>query len=344
MIELLHKLTETLEKESELKSFVQAEILETLYTKNTQNFKNKESFPFYQFTLGSPNPEAPVLFVVGGVHGLERIGAQLAWSFLKTTCDRLLWDDSLKLLLEKIRIVVLPLVNPYGYHHFTRANEQGVDLMRNSPIKAIDQVPFLAGGQTLSRHLPWYQGNPELPEKEIQLIVKAFEKNVLTSKKIIALDFHSGFGMKDRLWFPYSYKLEPFEYLAELEALTYLFEQAYPYHVYTIEPQSKGYLINGDLWDYLLKIYLAQNSEGVFIPLTLEMGSWSWVKKNPLQLFSKHGAFNPIKEHRQKRTYRRHHLMFDFMLRALFSNSFWSELSVIEKNQHHTKALKKWYT
>ncbi len=124
--------------------------------------------------------------------------------------------------------------------------------------------------------------------------------------------------MRDRLWFPFSNTVRPFDHLAEMHALTHLLEQTHPYHIYQIEPQSKGYLLNGDMWDYLYLDYISKN-KGVFIPLTLEMGSWSWVRKNPLQIFSRDGVFNPIKEHRVKRTYRRHHLLFDFLLKASYS-------------------------
>jgi hypothetical protein len=46
------------------------------------------------------------------------------------------------------------------------------------------------------------------------------------------------------------------------------------------------------------------------------MGSWLWVKKNPRQLFSRHGIFNPLIEHRRQRVLRRHLAWLDFMTRA----------------------------
>ena len=336
MIDLLTKLSNNIQKESELKKYVRVDTLGNV------NYEN-QSWPFYKFTLGSENPNSAVFFIVGGVHGLERIGAQLAWSFLKTTIDRIMWDRSLRNILEEIRIVVLPLVNPYGYEKFTRSNGNGVDLMRNSPIEALDKAPYLLGGQRKSSKIPWFQGTKNKLEIENQYILKTFTTEVQQSNTVVSLDFHSGFGLKDRLWFPYSYKKEPFQNLAELHALTQCFEQSYPYHIYLIEPQSNGYLLNGDMWDYLYIEYLKNNPNGVFIPLTLEMGSWNWVKKNPLQIFSKHGAFNPIKEHRIKRTYRRHHLMLDFMMRALYSKNIWSSLDSEIKQKHEYFGNERWY-
>ncbi len=336
MLGELEKLLNLINREEFLKKNIRA------YSAAEISYSDK-TFPFYTFSVGSTDPTSPVLFITGGVHGLERIGSQLAWSLLKSTLDRLLWDESLRLLFTKIRLVVVPLVNPYGYENYRRSNGNGVDLMRNSPVNATEKVPFLLGGHYHSSSLPWYRGVPNRLELENEALTSVFKNEVARSSCVIAVDFHSGFGMKDRLWFPYSFTKKPFDNLAEMHALSHLFEQTHPYHIYQIEPQSEGYLLNGDMWDYLYLNYLQTNKTGVFLPMTLEMGSWSWVRKNPLQLFSKHGAFNPIKEHRTKRTYRRHNLLFDFLLKAIYSNKIWSQLDPQFKQKHHDSGLNKWY-
>ncbi len=305
----------------------------------------KQKWPLLSFQIGSQKPDDPVFFLIGGVHGLEKIGAELCWTFLKTTVDRLLWDASLHEILKKIRIVFVPLLNPYGYYTHHRSNQNGVDLMRNSPIDAVEKTPYLLGGHRVSNKIPWYRGAlGQEPEVEIQFLMNEFEKYCAQSRCVVSIDFHSGFGMKDRLWFPYSYKREPFENLGELTALVSLFETTYPYHIYKIEPQSEGYLLNGDVWDHLYIRFKSIQPESVFLPFTLEMGSWTWVRKNPLQLFSRHGAFNPMKEHRQKRTYRRHHLLFDFILRALFSFENWAVLDNTQKLKFTQRAQDLWYS
>lgn len=332
----LKKLSVEVEKHDELKTLVRAD-------ESTIVKYKKSEYPIFTYTIGSQEPTAPVLFITGGVHGLERVGAQLAWSFLKTTIDRLKWDESLRALLQKIRIVVVPLVNPVGFYHYKRSNGNNVDLMRNSPIDAVDKTPYLLGGHRLSPHLPWYRGRVDQLEIENRTVQKMFEKEAAQSKFVISIDFHSGFGMKDRLWFPFSYSKKPFDFLAETFALTELFEQSYPYHIYQIEPQSEGYLLSGDLWDYLFLNYRKQNQNGLFIPLTLEMGSWNWVRKNPLQLFSRQGVFNPIKEHRLKRTYRRHYLLLDFVQRALYSHESWLHQHQDIRLKKLNQGLKRWY-
>ena len=57
--------------------------------------------------------------------------------------------------------------------------------------------------------------------------------------------------------------------------------------------------------------------------MTLELGSWLWIRKNPQQIFSRHGIFNPIKAHRIKRVLRRHADLLDFLTRAAYAAPGW---------------------
>lgn len=336
MLDDLKKLCTMIENDEILKKIVSFDTITQISYKN-------ESYPIFSFTIGSKVPEHPVLFITGGVHGLERIGAQLAWSLLKTTLDRLTWDKSLQDLFSKMRLVFVPLVNPVGYYKFKRCNGNNVDLMRNSPVRATEKTPFLLSGQSYSKILPWYQGDQNVLEKENKALFEEFFKSCEKSKCVISIDFHSGFGMKDRLWFPFSYTKKPFDFLPEMKAFSKLFEDTHPYHVYKIEPQSEGYLINGDIWDYFFLELRKINPEAIYLPLTLEMGSWNWVRKNPLQLFSKQGIFNPVKKHRLKRTYRRHNLLFDFLLKAIYSHPVWSSLDTDDREKFLSLAMESWY-
>lgn len=335
MQEDLEHLVSLISQEKKLKPLASHEILLSFQHRGQQ-------FQMDSFVLGTTEPTAPCFFVVGGVHGLERIGAQLCLSLLRSSIERLIWDQTLLPLLERIRIVFVPLVNPVGYYRSTRSNGNGVDLMRNAPVEAQEKVPFLLGGHRFSNILPWYRGEAGKLEAEAQALMDKFHKECSHSSCVVSMDFHSGFGLKDRLWFPYSKTRKPFENLPEMHAFTQLFEQTHPYHIYQIEPQGHGYLLHGDLWDHLYKEFLA-NQNSIFLPFTLEMGSWSWVKKNPWQLISKDGLFNPVKEHRVKRTYRRHHILFDFVLRALYSHQVWSQLSPTSRHKHQGLAMERWY-
>jgi hypothetical protein len=290
------------------------------------------TFAVQAITLGNPSPEVPAIGFFGGVHGLERIGAEVVMAYLEHLVQRLRWDRLLHQQLEGLRMVFMPLVNPGGLWLGTRANPQGIDLMRNAPVQALEPVPWLIGGQRISATLPWYRGPEHAPmAAEAQALVQVVQDELLGRPFSLAIDCHSGFGSQDRLWFPYAHTRRPIEHLAEVYSLHQLFAQAHAHHRYVFEPQSLQYLAHGDLWDHLYLQALqrppitpgAAASEPVFLPLTLEMGSWLWVRKNPRQLFSRHGIFNPLIEHRRQRVLRRHMSLLDFMARAAHSHANW---------------------
>lgn len=302
------------------------------------------SFPIYKISFGSEDPSVPVLGLIGGVHGLERIGAQVCVALFQTLTQLVLWDSTMRKSLEKFRIFFIPTVNPIGIYKHRRANPRGVDLMRNAPVEAPQPPVFLVGGHRLSPKLPWFRGEEHQMEVESQALVDAVRAETFGSSRVITVDFHSGFGLVDRLWFPYAKTADPYPDLHYMHAFKELLDRTYPHHFYQVEPQSKSYTTHGDLWDYLYDEYREISSQNrVYLPLTLEMGSWMWVKKNPFQIFSSHGPFNPIKHHRFKRVLRRHNTLFEFLMRSLQASEVWTNLSEDQIHKHHERGMKLWY-
>ena len=279
--------------------------------------------PIHAFRFGTTAPGAPVLLVTGGVHGLERIGTAVATAFLTTLVARHAWDAVLHDALARCRLIVVPLLNPVGMGRGQRANGNGVDLMRNAPVTdALGGTP-LVGGQRISPRLPWFMGRPGAPmEPEAAALVGLVERELFGAPFAIALDCHSGFGFVDRLWYPYARTREAPPDLHAIDTLARLLDASLPNHVYRVEQTAQAYTIRGDLWDYLYDRRRAHGA-GTLLPLTLEMGSWTWVRKNPVQLLSSLGRFNPIKPHRVRRTLRRHLPLLDFLLHAVASHRAW---------------------
>ncbi|MFZ2451118.1 MAG: M14 family zinc carboxypeptidase [Methylovulum miyakonense] len=302
-------------------------------------------FPIYSLTLGTTKPDVPVLAFFGGVHGLEKIGSEVILSYLQTILQLLDWDEELLHRLENSRLVFVPIVNPVGVYLGRRSNGNCVDLMRNSPIEGEGVgAKKIYSGQRMTRYLPWFRGDLDKMEKESLALCKVVGDQLFSSPLSIALDLHSGFGIKDRLWFPYASRQTPFTYIPQALALKELFDRCYQNHVYKIEPMSQEYVINGDLWDFLFDQFVSQFGEKkLFLPLTLEMGSWLWLRKNPMHLFYRHGLFHPMLPHRQQRVLRRHFVLFDFLHRSLLYPSAWAQLTPEQKtvNQHKAEAL--WY-
>ncbi len=176
-------------------------------------------------------------------------------------------------------------------------------------------------------------------EPESTALCRVVEDELLSRPFAIAVDCHSGFGLHDRIWFPFAHTARPIEHLPEIHALCETMDETLLHHRYVIEPQSRQYLAHGDLWDHL---YLKTRPGAVFLPLTLEMGSWLWVRKNPRQLFSRHGLFNPMIEHRQQRVLRRHLVWLDFITRAACSQARWLPKGA-ERHRQRELALARWY-
>ncbi len=279
-----------------------------------------EGLPIHAFRFGSRDRTVPAVLVVGGVHGIERIGTDVATAYLTTLLARLAWDRLLAHSLEYCRILVVPLLNPVGMSRGQRANGNGVDLMRNAPASDDHVATPLLGGQRISARLPWYAGSGWEPES--RALVDLVERELFDARCAIAVDLHSGFGTIDRLWYPYARTREPIADLCAIESLTALLDDTLPNHIYRIEQTAQAYTIRGDLWDYLYDRRRAAGA-GLLVPLTLEMGSWAWVRKNPLQGLTNAGRFNPLAPHRHRRILRRHLPLLDFLFHAAASHAAW---------------------
>jgi Zinc carboxypeptidase len=316
-----------------IKDFAKVEIIGESQEQNLR-------LPIHKITFGNPAKDAPVLGLIGGVHGLERIGSQVCLALLHSLSQLYLWDESIKLNLQKVRVFFIPVVNPIGILRKRRSNPRGVDIMRNAPVDADDEVPYLLGGHRLSNLLPWYRGHHVEPETKA--LMDAVKSEVADAKVSIVVDFHSGFGIQDQIWFPYAKTRKPIQDLCYVHSLTDLLNTTYPNHFYKIEPQA--YLTHGDVWDYLYDWNLKNKAKpNLFLPLCLEMGSWMWVKKNPMQIFSAEGPYNPVKTHRYKRALRRHNTFFEFLIRSLYSSQSWCDLNEEQKQKHFQQALELWY-
>lgn len=286
-------------------------------------------YPITSFIFGSERRDVPTLGLFGGVHGLERIGTHVIVAFLETLIKQLQWDTDLQKSLAHARIVSIPLINPGGMHMNWRSNPNGVDLMRNAPVE-VDQnakrIPWLISGHRISNKIAWFRGQEGKMEVESQALVDFVRKEIFPSPAALTIDFHSGFGLKDRFWYPYARTDKEFPLINNVLLLVDLLNETLPHHVYKIEPQSASYVTNGDLWDYLFDEHYnsLEHKHEVFIPWTLEMGSWTWVKKNPKQIFSPLGLFNPMIDHRFDRTMRRHKLLIEFFFKAVKNFDIWT--------------------
>ncbi|MGB1557153.1 MAG: M14 family zinc carboxypeptidase, partial [Oceanococcaceae bacterium] len=158
--------------------------------------------PLRSLSIGADRPEIPRLFVMGGVHGNERIGVEVVLSFLHTLLEHMRWNEHFAELFERVRLIVVPIANPTGFAAGTRATAAGIDLMRNAPIESRN-AHWLVGGQKLSPWLPWYRGRQMCPE--LEAITRLFDDETRDCPLTLSLDCHSGFGAVNRIWFPWAH-------------------------------------------------------------------------------------------------------------------------------------------
>ncbi len=303
---------------------------------------NGTTLPIYALEMGSRRCDAPCLFFTGAIHGVERIGSQIILAFIKSLLRRLDWDRQLKEQLERVRIIAVPVVNPWGVTLKKRANHNGVDLMRNAPVEALNPSYQLYAGQTVSASLPWFRGNPTQMEQELKALSRCILDITMQTRSTILLDLHSGFGTRDRLWFPYAHSQLAPSNLHQYYLLYRRFRKSYPhYELYQFEPQWHQYTTHGDFWDWMLIEHQAKSTNH-FLPLTLELGSWLWVKKNPIQLLKFSQLFHPTKPHRIKRVQRRHSTLLSYLIQVLDSDLI-DKMTAEEQQKYTQKAKKLWF-
>ena len=306
----------------------------------------RQSLPIHAVLLGPEDKSLPTLLFVGGVHGLERVGTQVLLSYLRTLKAALTWDTVLCDMLTRMRLLFVPLLNPAGMALGLRSNARGVDLMRNAPVLAEQRSRWfeLYRGQRITPFLPWYQGKQgEAMEVESSALCEFVEQELFPSRCAIAIDVHSGFLAGDRIWFPYARSLQPFPHTPEIMALTQLLGETHEGHVYTIEPQSINYTTHGDLWDHVYDLYRRSSAPGTLLPLTLELSSRLWYRKNPRQLMRRTGLFHPVKAHRLARVQRRHKTLFDFLTRAVVSHERWLPATDAHRSTLLREAHERWF-
>ncbi|MCE9598660.1 MAG: DUF2817 domain-containing protein [Spirochaetia bacterium] len=252
-------------------------------------------FPVYSLVLGKKSAvkHHPV-GLIAGVHGLETVGVRVLLDFLENIFAEpgQVFRDLKK---GKYAIICIPILNPGGVAMKRRSNPGGVDLMRNSGVESKSAMRFF-GGQKVSQLLPYYRGKNLQPESRTLFALVREYLFPVRKGLIPVLDIHSGFGMKDSLWWPYAGTTQPCpDQLLYERTARILCENETDI---VPESQSNAYTIHGDLWDYLYNEFQQETRKSRFLPFTLEIGTWKEIKKEPMRLFSRRGMFNPLPENK----------------------------------------------
>jgi hypothetical protein len=161
------------------------------------NETSGDALPVYQYRFKPVLPTGtfmsrtmlPKLLILSGVHGNEKAAVWTLYNVLNNICNAWSTDPLLQALRFNFDLIVIPLVNPYGYNNDQRKNFNGVDLNRNYP----------AGWELRSAAAIDYGGTSPLTEIECQKINLILREQVTSepwsgerlSTLLGVIDFHN---------------------------------------------------------------------------------------------------------------------------------------------------------
>ena len=100
----------------------------------------------------------PEVLFIGGHHGDETVGVEAAYYYAELLCTKYATDSWIKYLVDNREIYIMPCVNPYGWAHLQRYDENGNDMNRDYPFDYSGSAPFSTIGaravhELTKRHL-----------------------------------------------------------------------------------------------------------------------------------------------------------------------------------------------
>jgi len=137
-----------------------------------QTGRSVEGRPLWRFDFGAPS--GPTILLTGLIHGIEFIGSVALFQVMRQLLD------SEHELIERLHLVVLPVLNPDAFAEnaerlargrmaFRRSNARGVDLNRNFPWLASRLPRHPMAGSRFS-WAPYYVGPHPFSEPETQAV------------------------------------------------------------------------------------------------------------------------------------------------------------------------------
>ena len=117
------------------------------------------------------------MFISSYVHGIDRAAFVSLCNFLDLLCRNSENDRCLGYIRENIKLVVIPVVNPYGLEHNTVANKNKVNIGSNFPFK-------------WEKSLISNKGAAPADQKETQNVI-SYLQTVSKDKLCAAIDLHT---------------------------------------------------------------------------------------------------------------------------------------------------------
>ncbi|MDT2850184.1 DUF2817 domain-containing protein [Vagococcus carniphilus] len=81
------------------------------------------------------NKQFPKIIITTCTHGEEKMGAISLANFIKDVSDNYKTNELLKYVKNNVHLIIIPILNSYGFKNFKRKNANGVDINRNSSYR-----------------------------------------------------------------------------------------------------------------------------------------------------------------------------------------------------------------
>lgn len=128
------------------------------------------TFPIYRYVFEPKNYDRTII-MISSAHGNEYTSFFGLCRLLEEVCNNYQSDSNLYYLRHKVKMVVIPVVNPWGFVNKNRRNVNGVDLNRNTDYRwnEYTSVNGQIGGK-------YYKGSKPFSEKESQYVKQTVEE------------------------------------------------------------------------------------------------------------------------------------------------------------------------
>ena len=152
--------------------------------KTVEGHDQTGEYPIYRYSF-IPKDYDRTILLLGQVHGNEYTSFFSICEFLDRLTRDSLSNNNLTFLREKVKIVAIPIVNPWGFCNQNRRNSRGVDLNRNSSYRWDEY--------TVTNSLPgekYFKGDAPFSEAETQ-VVRGVVESLLNDKLVGSIDMHT---------------------------------------------------------------------------------------------------------------------------------------------------------
>ncbi|MBE5807886.1 MAG: DUF2817 domain-containing protein [Clostridiales bacterium] len=134
----------------------------------------------YTFRSASAREDGPKIIIVSGQHGYEKAAPFGLYYFANDLLNNWENDSTLTYLHDNVTLLIMPLMNPYGFDNYVRFNANGVDLNRNYDVHFSLKNELSSGPEAFS-------------ERETRMVRGVVEKNL---DALCLIDFHN-YGWSD---------------------------------------------------------------------------------------------------------------------------------------------------